>query len=92
MFKKPWFFALWAVFAFWAWAFHVATGFLNGLIAAESGKRSGIIAMINGVTEMLLVGPLGRPVTVIVLVLAGVGSAIWIYKFSSMRRTAANGQ
>jgi hypothetical protein len=86
MVKTPWFFALWAVFAFWAWAYHVASGFLNGLIAAESGKRSGIISVLNDVTEALLVAPLGRPLSVVLLILAGIGSAALVYRLSSRRQ------
>ena len=58
MHKRPWFYPLWALVAFWAWAFHVATGFLNGLIGAHSGRRSAIIGMLDSFTNGALVEPL----------------------------------
>ncbi len=80
MHNKQWFYPLWALVAFWAWALHVATGFLDNLIAASSGKRSGIVGMLNSFTEGVLIGPIGRPLTVILLVMAGLGSMFWMYK------------
>ncbi|MBX9860270.1 MAG: hypothetical protein K2Y20_11860 [Sphingomonas sp.] len=78
--RMPWFYPLWALVAFWAWAVHVATGFMDNLIHAHSGRRSGILGMLDSVTNALLVEPLGRPLTVGLLVIAGAGSAIWLYK------------
>ena len=85
MISRPWFLSLWALVAFWVWALHVATGFFDDLIAARSGKRSGILSMLNSVTDLVLVGPLGRPVTVVFLLVAGAGSAIVIYRLARRR-------
>jgi hypothetical protein len=80
--NKPWFYPLWALTAFWAWAFHVATGFLNNLISAHSGKRSAIIGMLDSFTNALLVGPLGRPLTVGLLIIAEATSADGAERFT----------
>ena len=53
--RMPWFYPLWALIAFWAWAVHVATGFMDNLIHAHSGRRSGILGMLDSVTSALLV-------------------------------------
>ena len=78
--SKPWFYPLWALVAFWAWALHVATGFLNNLIGAHSGKRSAIIGALDSFTQAILVEPLGQPFAVVVLIIAGGATAIWIYR------------
>lgn len=81
--NKRWFYPLWALIAFEAWALHTATGLLDNLITARSGKRSAIVSMLNSFTEALLIEPLGRPVAVVVIVLVGLGTAYWIYKMRS---------
>jgi hypothetical protein len=83
MTKQPWFFALWALVAFWAWAVHVATGFMNNLITSGGGKRSAIVGALDNVTAALLVRPFGQTLSVVLLVAAGIGSAAWIYKWKS---------
>jgi hypothetical protein len=85
MLNKPWFYPLWALVAFWAWAAHVATGFLNNLIVAHSGRRSAIIGMLDSFTNGALVVPLGRPVTVGLLIVAGAASAMWIYRMRARK-------
>jgi hypothetical protein len=79
MHNKPWFYPAWALLSFWFLALHTATGMLNNLIAAHSGKRSAIIGFLNAVIEGFLVVPLGRPLAVIVLVIAGAAIAYWMY-------------
>lgn len=78
--NRRWFYPVWALAACWLWAFHVATGFLNSLIAAKSGARSGIVGMLNSVTDALLVEPFGRNVTVLLLIVVGAGLAALIYR------------
>ncbi len=80
MHNKPWFYPLWALVGFWAWAAHVATGFLNDLIVASSGKRSAIIGMLDSFTNGALVAPLGRPLAVGLLIVAGIALAAWLYR------------
>jgi hypothetical protein len=80
MHRKTWFYPLWVLVAFWAWAFHVATGFLNNLILANSGKRSAIIGMLDSFTNGALVEPLGRPSAVVLLIVAGAALAVWLYR------------
>jgi hypothetical protein len=84
--KKPWVCPLWALDAVWAWVFHVATGFLNNLIVINSGRRSAIIGMLDSFTNGALVEPLGRTLTVVLLIVAGAALAIWIYRMRVWKR------
>ena len=86
--RRPWFVALWAILASGLWAYHVATGFPGGLIAAHSGKRSGIMGVLNSLTEVMLVAPLGRPLVVKALVLAGVVATVLVWRISDRKRSA----
>lgn len=81
-----WFYPFWALAAFWVWAAHIATGFLNGLIAARSGRRSAIVGWLDGVTQQLLVGPLGRPLAVALLIVAGAAAAFGLYRYRGQPR------
>jgi hypothetical protein len=80
MARQLWLYPLWALFVFWAWAAHVATGFLNNLIAANSGKRSAIIGMLDSFTDAVLIAPFGRPFAVGALVVGGGLVAMLIYR------------
>lgn len=84
-FKSRMFNAVWILAASVIWAAHVATGFLNSMISANSGRRSAILSMLNDVTEALLVRPLGTFVAATVIVSTGAISA-WLLVRGHLRK------
>lgn len=76
--------ALLAAFAlawFWVVALHVATGLFDNLIENGTGRRSGIVGMVDKLVDAMLVEPLGTALATLALLAAGVVAALAVMKF-----------
>ncbi len=72
--------AFFALACFWIWAAHTATGFLDNLITANSGRRSGIVGMLDSLTRTALVGPFGQTISAALLFVAGIATFFALYR------------
>lgn len=87
--EKPWRrwgLALFALAWFWLVALQVATGFLDQYLASNDTRRAGIVYVVDGLVDRFLVEPLGQPLAVGVLVIAGVIAFVFMLKFKKEKR------
>lgn len=78
---RRWGFALFALAWFWLVALQVATGFLDQYLASNDTRRAGIVYLVDSLVDRFLVGPLGHPLAVCVLLIAGVLAFVFMLKF-----------
>lgn len=72
--------------ACWLWALHLATGMFDRFFALENTKRVQLLATLDAVSRTLLVGPLGTPIAVVLMIAIGFLPLVYLAMTAARKR------